>query len=331
MRRLVVRPAYILLLVLASCGGSPESDAEAPVGTAPARSGLQTGIAVPGSDPAKLAELEADIGTSFDVVRVFRRWNDLVPGAADSELVSLVESGHRIHLSVRPLRSDGTPIAWADLAAARPGDPLYAELEAWLAAVQELPDGTYFTISHEPETKEGAVNGTASDFKAMWRRIVSLLREQSGDDVVMVWTMTGGAFSDDRADEWYPGDEFVDVVGTDSYNWFTCQGGERPWYELEQLLSQPLRFARAHDKPLAVPEFASAEDPTSPERRVQWINNAAGFLGRPDVADSIEFVAWFNVTAPGGTYPDCVWDIDTTRQSAEAFGEMMRTLNQPAD
>ena len=224
------------------------------------------------------------------------------------------------------MRADGTPIAWSDLASARAGDPLYDELVEWLSIVAELPEGTYFTVSHEPETKEGSVNGTASDFKAMWRRVAELLQSMDAEHIAFTWTMTGGAFSDERADRWYPGDDVVDVVGTDSYNWFTCQGGERPWYEFEQLLFQPLAFAREHGKPLAIPEFASAEDPSDPTRRAEWMRNAAAFLARPDVAADIEFAAWFNVTAPGGTYPDCVWDYDTTPASAEAFADLMGSL-----
>lgn len=285
--------------------------------------GVRPGIAVPRSRSATVQAVEEDIGETFDVVRVFRRWDDRMP---DPELAALVESGHRIHLSVRPMRADGAAIAWADLASAEDGEPLYEELVAWLSAVAAMPEGSYFTVSHEPETKEGALNGTASDFKMMWRRVHDLLNEMDADHVALTWTMTGGAFSDDRAELWYPGDDVVDVIGTDSYNWFTCQGGERPWYELEQLLFQPLAFARSHAKPLVIPEFASAEDPADPERRATWMRNAAEFLERPEVAADIEFAAWFNVTAPGGTYPNCVWDYDTTPESAQAFAELMGTL-----
>lgn len=317
--------AIVLMVVLTGCTSSPDGSAAPPESSTVDSSsgGVRPGIAVPRSKAATVHAVEEDIGETFDVVRVFRRWEDRIP---DQELAALIESGHRIHLSVRPMRADGTAISWAELASTEVGEPLHEELVEWLSAVAAMPEGTYFTVSHEPETKEGAVNGTASDFKQMWRRVHKLLGSMEAEHVALTWTMTGGAFSDDRAELWYPGDDVVDVIGTDSYNWFTCQGGERPWYELEQLLFQPLAFARSHAKPLVIPEFASAEDPADPERRARWMQNAAEFLSRPEVAADIEFAAWFNVTAPGGTYPNCVWDYDTTPESAQAFAELMGTL-----
>ncbi len=315
------------LLALGGCITQTSSNSQAPgteVSIGSDRPPM-IGIAVPRSRAAIVAQVEESIGVPFDVIRVFRRWDAPL---LDDDLTALIDGGHRLHLSLRPVRADGSPIAWIDLATAQPGQPLYSELETRLAEVAAMPAGTYFTMSHEPESKEGKVNGDASAFKAMWQRVATLLEEQGGEDIVMVWTMTGGAFSDDRAQAWYPGDDVVDVVGTDSYNWFTCQGTERRWYELEQLLSQPLDFARAHGKPLAVPEFASAADPADPQRRAQWMRNAAQYLTGRGADGSIEYVAWFNVTSPGGTYPNCVWDYDTTTTSTEAFAELVRSLSR---
>jgi hypothetical protein len=138
--------------------------------------------------------------------------------------------------------------------------------------------------------------------------------------------MTGGAFSDGRAEQWYPGDDVVDVIGADPYNWYTCQGTTRPWVPFADLIAAPLAFARSHTKPLALPEFGSVEDPARPGRKAQWILDATAVLTDESVAPDLEFVSWFNVTAPGGTYPDCIWDYDTSPESADAFRAMVRSV-----
>jgi hypothetical protein len=284
---------------------------------------VAVGIAVPGGDPLRVAEIEARAGQDFELIRLFARWEDVVP---DSGIQTLIESGHAIHLSVRPRRSDGSDIPWAQLAEAGPGDPFYDEMMGWIDRILALPAGTYITINHEPETRDSAPSGTAEDFVAMWRRFAQLLRERGGADVPLVWTMTGGAFRGATATTWYPGDDVVDVIAGDLYNWHRCQGSERDWVSFEDLLAPVLAFAEDRDKPVAVPEFASVEDPADPERKAAWIRSTTEYLLRPEVADQVAFVAWFDVTGAGGEWVDCVWDHDSSAASTEAFDEMIRSL-----
>ncbi len=299
-------------------------DDEPTPSTFPVRDGVLLGVAVPEGRAALVRDLEVETGVSFPVIRVFARWDSAFP---NPDQQALLDAGRRLHLSVRPVAS-GQPILWRDIADAQPGDPLHDELVAWADRMVAVGPGLYVTINHEPETNESAANGNAEDYVAMWRTFVEVLRAQGGDDITVVWTMTSGSFSDGRADEWYPGDDVVDVIGADVYNWYTCQGSDRSWVDLESLLIDPLAFARDRDKPLALPEFGSSEDRNEPERKASWLRDAAATLDREDIADDIEFAAWFNVTAPGGTWPECVWSHDSTAASAEAFAEFAQILTR---
>ncbi len=320
--RAATRLVGTTLVCVTTAACSSLSISPAAQSTARPTDSVVVGIAVPGSQPARLAEIESDIGHRFELIRVFRRWDDPIP---DADLRSLAEAGYRIHLSVRPRTRNGSDIPWSTLADIGPESTEWSRYQAWLDVAADLPAGSYFTINHEPETTDSASNGEAAEYVAMWRRMAELFADR-GSDTQLVWTMTGGSLSDGRAEDWYPGDDVVDVIGTDSYNWYTCQGSDRPWREFEALLDGPLAFASEHNKPLAVPEFASATDDADPQRRAEWIRNAGEWLTQPDVADRIEFVAWFDVTAPGGVYPDCIWDYDVDRASRDAFTEMVGRL-----
>lgn len=310
-------------VLVAGCSSSSAGEA-ADGGGGPAAGEILSGIAVPRSDASLVASIEADLGVTFDVIRVFRRWDESLP---DPDVEALIASGHRLHLSVRPRTSNGRVILWSDLAEAQPGMPLYGELIAWIDEFVALPPGTYVTLNHEPETRDSADNGTAADYVAVWRRFAELLQERGGDHLRLTWTMTSGALRDQTlADAWYPGDDVVDVIGADTYNWWTCQGTDRPWVDFAELVDPLLDYAQAKGKPLALPEFASADDPADPSRRARWLTDAADYLRSSEAAE-IEFVAWFDVTAPGGVYPDCVWDHDVTPASREAFRELVEALD----
>ncbi len=280
-------------------------------------------MSVPRSRYDTIAEVEADVGQRLDLIRWFQRWDD---DLSYPDMQRAIAEGRRVHLSVRPAGSGGVLVPWRDLADAQPGTPVYDEFVAWVDRMVTLPAGSYVTLNHEPETRDSAPNGTADDFKAMWRRWNELLDERGGAHLQTVWVMTGGAFGGPVAVEWYPGDDSVDIVGVDPYNWYLCQGSVRDWVEFEDLVAPALAFAGAHDKPLAVAETASVEDPDQPGRKAEWIRHAASYLSDPIVASEFEYVSWFNVTSPGGTYPDCVWDYDTSPESAAAFAELVRTL-----
>ncbi len=286
------------------------------------------GIAVPEGRASRVFEVEQSLGNQFDLVRWFARWDTPIPNA---ELDELVRSGHAIHISVRPRTDNGTDILWADIAAARPGDDLYSQLETMIDNVASIGPNVYFTFNHEAETRDSESNGTAAEFVEAWRVVYQILRERTGpmtdpsdpNQIAAIYTVGNSGFTDGRAEAFYPGDEYVDVVGADIYNWYTCQGSERDWIQFDELLQPGLAFARARNKPLAIPEFGSAEDPENPNAKGDWMRNAAATLNSPEIASEILFSAWFDVTAPGGAWPNCVWDHDSSFETFEGFNDLL--------
>ncbi len=282
---------------------------------------LRFGVAVPGADPELVAALETEAGAEVGVVRVFARWDTGFPTA---EHRALLAAGRRLHLSVRPRTDAGEVIPWADIAAAAPGSAIDDQLRRWARAIAAHGPQLYFTFNHEPETADSAPNGTAPEFVAAWRRMVETLRAEGGDEVPTVLVLGRGAYADGSFDDWYPGDDVVDVLGVDPYNWYDCQGTGRPWTSAEELLAPALEVAVSRGKPLAVPEIASTEDPADPDRKAAWIEDLGRYLGRPDVAERVEFVAWFSVH--DRAWPNCRWAYDSSPVSAEAFAGVVADL-----
>ena len=287
--------------------------------------GPLVGIAVREGRIGSIEAIEQEAGATFHLVRVFTRWEvDL----ADTDIAEIQSGGRAVHLSVRPVRADGSAIPWRDIADAQEGSALHDEMVAWADRIVALGPDLRFTFNHEPETRESAPNGDAIDYRGAWRRMVELVRARGGDHTTMVWTVGREVLADPVGARWYPGDDVVDVIGADLYNWYTCQGTDRPWTSFEALLEPAIDFAGERGKPLAVPEFASAADPSDESRRGRWIDAAVDtMLELSEVSDvDLDYVAWFDVNAPGGTNPDCRWAHDGDVPTTRAFNRMVSGL-----
>lgn len=124
----------------------------------------------------------------------------------------------------------------------------------------------------------------AKSWIAYWRRIVTLMRATPGAHFKFDWNPAGG-WTKHRADEAYPGDEFVDIIGLDYYN-SAFKPGSSPQQHWQLRLYGPhglkwhRDFARAHGKPMSFPEWGTGkrndgsggeDDPYFVEQMAKWI------------------------------------------------------------
>ncbi|MBM3673612.1 MAG: hypothetical protein FJW88_01470 [Actinobacteria bacterium] len=188
--------------------------------------------------------LEAELGRPLAAVRVFKLWNDPFPDSFDTWLRS---TGHLQLLSVKPRRTNGTSVSWSSVANAQPGQTVYNEIVGWATRIRDFGVPIYFIFHHEPESSTGL--GTATEFQNAWRRVVTIFGEQGVTNAKFLWIMTDYSFwvstSDRRyAPKWFPGASWVDAIGADSYNWYTCRpSSPNAWKSLQQIVDPLRRFA----------------------------------------------------------------------------------------
>jgi hypothetical protein len=93
------------------------------------------------------------------------------------------------------------------------------------------------------------VNGnSASDYINAWRHVVRVFRNAGANNVKHVWAPNVGSF-----DNAWPGDEYVDYLGLDGYNW-----GQKynTWETFEQVFGDSYRaITRLSRKPVIITEF----------------------------------------------------------------------------
>ena len=255
------------------------------------------------------AAFENAIGRKLDLHRLFLRWDD---DPAQATVRADVARGRTPILSVRPERRDGTKISWAQVASGE----VDADITAQARAVASLGAPVFLTFHHEPDIE--TTFGTPAEYVAAWRHYVAVFRggrrhqrriHVDHDALELRVGLRGRG-----AAAYYPGDDAVDWLGLDAYNWYGCSPGKpAAWRPLATVVSPFRTFGKAHGKPLMLAEYGSAEDPADPQRKAQWLREAATALdGMPE----IKAVSYFH------THGNCPWWLDSSQASLQAFTDV---------
>lgn len=158
-------------------------------------------------------------------------------------------------------------------------------------------------------------------FKEFYRYVYKIFTDAGVDNVIWIWNPNGKSFPDfDWNDEtmYYPGDEYVDVVGLTAYNTGTYYSDEN-WTEFAQLYDPIYAKATAlYNQPMMITEFASSSVGGD---KNQWISNMFAHIGS---YPKIKVAVWWN---------GCDWDangniarpyfIDETPQIVQTFKELL--------
>ena len=276
----------------------------------------------PGSmSQGSLAQMEDTADRKLGVVREFMLWDTSFP---DDYHLWLRDNGYPAVFSVKSRMTDGTPVRYADVAAAQPGSRLYAEIAGWADKMRDYGVPLYFAYTHEPEAKANLDLGEAPDFIAAWRNVHKIFQARGATNVKFIWIMTDysfmvGTWARNHAPKWYPGDAYLDAMGADAYNWFTCRDGiSNQWKSLEQIIRPFRDFGALHpDEEMWLTEYATVEDPAVPGRKEQWFRDAQALFKRSDYS---QFVGLSYFDRKG--VDNCVWHVDTSASSISGFRAM---------
>ncbi len=211
---------------------------------------------------------------------------------------------------------------WRSVATAGPGSATYNDIVRWANTIRTRPGPVLFAYHHEPEASFDTGLGASTDFINAWRRVVTIFRAQGVHNVIYTWQMTAWSFRTSPSDrqyaaKWYPGDDYVDDVGADAYNWASCGQGRGVWQSFSALADPVVAFARAHHKQAAFPEFASQAGSS----RAQWVRDALGYLETHRGSVRSAFYFQRPPTTAGGA--DCHWPLVTAGEFS-AFGALAR-------
>ncbi|BBY18150.1 glycoside hydrolase family 26 protein [Mycolicibacterium litorale] len=187
-------------------------------------------------------------------------------------------------------RTDATgadAVTLAGIAAGRHDD----HLSAWAEAFALTATPVQLRFAHEFNGDwypwSPAHGTTPEQYVAAWRHAQDLFRRAGATEVGWVWSLDAAAHPDIPLRDWYPGDDYVDVVGIDGYNWGTTQGWSR-WTPPVDIFEPAATEVRAlTDRPIMIAEVGCAE---AGGAKADWI---AAFVRWVAAQPDIDTAIWF--------------------------------------
>ncbi|MFH1387383.1 MAG: glycosyl hydrolase [bacterium] len=161
-------------------------------------------------------------------------------------------------------------------------------IKDFLTAAKEYGKPLLLRFAHE-------MNGNwypwvGKEYKQAWAYIHNVKRELRADNVNFVWCPNNESLPSEPWNEfanYYPGDQYVDWVGLDGYNW-----GYDKWQAFDQVFGSAYnKLAALTNKPMMIGEFAAGEDGVHDKEA--WIKDA--FQKIRTKYPRLRLVCWFNI------------------------------------
>lgn len=184
------------------------------------------------------------------------------------------------------------------------GVKAYGE-EIWLRPLHEA-NGNWYDWG----VGKADVGNTDENVAEAYRHIVKIFREENVENVKWVWTTN--ASNEGRGTTFtgtYPGDDYVDYISIDGYNWGKSQDWSR-WQTFSQVFKKAYDALANIDKPLFIAEISCSEKGGS---KAEWITDMFEHF-RTDFS-RVFAVMWFSQSKE--TEGD--WALNTSQAAVDAW------------
>jgi beta-mannanase len=167
-------------------------------------------------------------------------------------------------------------------------------------------------------------NGDPRRFVLAWRHIVDIFRAEGASNVRWIWTPNGDDnpnVPENRMENYYPGSDYVDILGVDVYNWGSEYSWSR-WRTFDEMLSAPYRRITAlGPQPFWVNEISSTEKGGN---KGQWVREMFNTFYSGSYP-RLQTVIWFDKydSARG-----IDWRMQSSAGSLRAFQECLAVFGE---
>jgi len=151
------------------------------------------------------------------------------------------------------------------------------------------------------------------------RHVGDIFKKEKADNVKWIWCFNNYPEPDAVWNEYekaYPGDDYVDWIGIDGYNWGTTQSWSG-WETFAVLFKNQVRStSRSHPgKPIMIAEFGSTEDDKDPNAKARWIKEIPDALKIS--MKQVKAIVLFDVMK------ECDWRSNSCKATETAYKQML--------
>jgi glycosyl hydrolase family 26 len=261
---------------------------------------IQLGAYTPGApaSASTLSEYATMVGRKPDIVMYYRDFD--LPLLYSNEVSNLRATGQTPLVSWEPQQS------LSQIASGAYDSYLHEQAKAaksWGSTLMirfgHEMNGTWYSWSGQPEA-----------FVAAWRHVVSVFRADGVTNVKWVFSPNIQEGTKYPIAPYFPGDEWVDYVGLDGYNWGTAVGSWGTWDSLQTVFATSYSVVtQLSTKPVIITETSSSETGGD---KAAWIRK--GFMSTiPQSFPRVTAVIWFNRTQEDD------WRLNSSQASLDAY------------
>lgn len=278
-----------------------------PVSSSPLRFGL-----IPAGGMAATAEIDATSRLAGEQPSIILGYKDFQQPAPIAELAAASARGALPIITWEPWNASvGGASQPAYSLAAVAGGAFDSYIRQWGMDLAAWGKPVMLRFAHEMNGDWypwcETINGNApGDYVRAWRHVHDLIAAAGATNVTWIWAPNGGGPGNMAA--MYPGDDYVDAVGLDAYNWGTTQSWSR-WQTPDEVFGPWLEQLRsiAPGKQIIITETAGTETGGS---KADWISALLPYLkAQPDVTGFL----WFNLNK------ETDWRISSSTAASNAF------------
>lgn len=189
-------------------------------------------------------------------------------------------------------------------------------IRSWARAAKETRVPIILRFAHEQSTRVGTRpwypwQGDPQGYRDAFRHIVTIFREEGADNVRFLWS---AMWLQLYAQEYYPGDDVVDIVGTTILNHgLGAKTDWAKWRTFDYLFSNEYLVAQKLGKPVMLTEVATAEQGGD---KAAWLRDALDSIRTRYLL--VEAILLLEMPVDR-EWPEINWSVASSPESLAAF------------
>lgn len=169
-------------------------------------------------------------------------------------------------------------------------------------------NGDWFGWGQQPEA-----------FQAAWKRVHTIVRNEVGARNVQFMFSPNIEWDQSKKlsaiERYYPGDEFVELLGLDGYNFGDSHSKYHRWQSYDEVFEKSIAKMSQSKKPLILAEIGCADGP----RKAAWMKE---FLQKVKSDPRVDGFIYFNHFDPNKGEPN--WLLDSDAATLKVFQEAIQ-------
>lgn len=270
---------------------------------------IYTGFGFESATPDVVKQHEQRTGLEFPILLVYKSWGQ--GDIDDAAFTQFSQVGKTPLLTWEPWNPEhGTEQAKYSLSKIADGDhDAYIRRNALKIKGYEKP--VFLRFAHEMNGDwypwGASKNGNQpKDYVNAWNHVQDVFDDAGVNNVTWVWSPNVEYDGSSPLSKLYPGDDRVDWIGIDGYNWGNNDGHR--WQSFNEVFDQTYtNLTTITSKPLLIAETASTEHGGD---KAVWIRDA---FEQIPLLERVNAVVWFNLDK------ETDWRVESTDASAQSF------------